>query len=217
MVKAGKSTKSAKGTGVSQKHLHSRISYLYQAANYLSTLESNAEKGSLNRAAFGKAVSRRSSHSKEHLKADSRFGVCGTSTGADESKTQTPDYPLKSLRKSENNLGSWTQTHHLLASMRSISQKTQIRLSTSIKRSVCRRCNGLLSLNSTAEIENLSRAGRKSCADVLVVTCCQCAFVRRYPVGMGEEHIQQAKKEEKLDHRDMLSDGAGNSKHVVET
>jgi ribonuclease P protein subunit RPR2 len=217
MAKAGKSTKSAKGTGVSQKHLHSRISYLYQAANYLSTLESNPEKGSLNRAAFSQTVLRRSSHSKELLKAASRTGDQDTSTGAEESKTQTPDYPLESLVKSETKPGSWTQTHHLLALMRSISQKTQIRLSTSIKRSVCRRCNGLLSLNSTTEIENLSRAGRKPCADVLVVTCCQCAFVRRYPVGMGEAHIQRAKKEEKFDHRDVLSDGAGSFKHVVET
>lgn len=217
MAKAGKSTKSAKGTGVSQKHLHSRISYLYQAANYLSALESNPEKGSLNRAAFSQTVLRRSSHSKELLKAPSRIGDQGASTGAEESKTQTPDYPLESLVKSEANPGSWTQTHHLLALMRSISQKTQIRLSTSIKRSVCRRCNGLLSLNSTTEIENLSRAGRKPWADVLVVTCCQCAFVSRYPIGMGEAHIQQAKKEEKFDHRDVLSDGAASSKHVVET
>ena len=188
MAKAGKSTISECRTGVAQKHLHSRISFLYQASVYLNNFGLHAEPDSQN------AGLPRPGLTKEQADPAQRLEGHGTSTDAAESKRETEESRLDTLRGLEAKRWSSPQTRHLLALMRSISQKSQIRLSHSIKRSICRRCNGLLILNSTAEIENLSRGGRKPCADVLVVRCCQCGFVKRYPIGMGEAHKRKPKQ-----------------------
>lgn len=193
MAKAGKSTRTTKGTGIAQRHIHSRISYLYQAAIYLENSASRVEDRPL-----------RTSAAAEDDPV--RFGGAGESNapvkleckvlpnGIDQSKPEASGKNARSQKHSQAVLASSTETHHLLASMRSISHKTQIRLSRSIKRSVCRRCNGLLLLNSIAEMENLSRGGRKVWADVLVVKCSRCDFVKRYPVGMGEARKSRTKQ-----------------------
>jgi ribonuclease P protein subunit RPR2 len=193
MAKAGKSAKSGSEKGITQKHVHSRISYLYQAATYLSTIRMNGEKESPEELQEDKTGLQKSSQSAEQVNACESPERIENSIEMDGKRPKDHDILLKSSRSSDALAGSTSQTHHLLASMRSISTKTQIRLSQSIKRSVCRRCNALLTLNSTAEIENLSRGGRKARADVLVVKCCQCAFEKRYPVGMGEGENKKKK------------------------
>lgn len=185
MAKAGKSNKSGSGTGIPQKHLHSRISYLYQAAIYLGAVELNCEE-SPQKQEIKTRGPLRSGRSK---KASDRVGRSNHHHRLSEAKDSTMTESGKTLECKINptaTRASLAQSRHLLASMRSISQKSQLRLSQSIKRSVCRRCNALLTLNSTAEIENPSREGRKHWADVLVIRCCQCGLVKRYPVGMGQ-------------------------------
>lgn len=177
MAKAGKSSKSENGNGISQKHLHSRISYLYQAAVYLGTVELNVQKG----------ASERTGINAEAQSTTAKGLAChSASTEKVASRAETSGRRLQSQRKVRSIEGSSSQTHHLLATMRSISQKSQIRLAQSIKRSVCRRCNELLTLNSSAQVENFSRGGKKPEADVLVVRCCRCGFAKRYPVGLEE-------------------------------
>jgi ribonuclease P protein subunit RPR2 len=208
--KAGVGAAAAAGRPTTQKHphLHARVDYLYRAAVYLQTLPRPVGEGA------------------------------GTEK-AGEKKTVN------------QTTGSSPQTHHLLTSMRSVSQKGQIRLPRPIKRSVCRRCNGLLfstplplpfpssthsslspdsatSFSSAfaswvaepatvagddgsivadrddgggsgcgkAQIENLSKGGRKPWADVLVVRCRVCGFVKRYPVGARR---QRKKKDDEKD------------------
>lgn len=196
MAKAGKLTKSEKGAAITQKHIHSRISYLYQAAIYLSNTDIRAEKEAVKRRTADKAALLKAGQSEEPFSSVEGLKGHGTSIKVDGSDLKSSNPPLESQRQPEAipRSSSLTQTHHLLASMRSISQKSQIRLSQSIKRSVCRRCNGLLMLNSTAELENLSQGGRRAWADVLVVRCSECGFVKRYPVGMGEGQNRRTKR-----------------------
>ena len=194
MVKAGKSSRSGNVTGISQKHLHSRISYLYQAAVYLGAAELNAKDAHPERREVDNTNLLGSKQPEERLPLVERSEHNIAPNKADQSKTGLPDVRLRSQKAPRKICGSLAQTHQLLTSMRSISQKSQIHLSQSIKRSVCRRCNGLLTLHSTSEIENMSREGKKPCADVLVVKCCQCGYVKRYPVGMGEAQNRHKKK-----------------------
>lgn len=194
MAKAGKSTKTTKGTGITQRHLHSRISYLYQAAIYLENATTKVEdRSSRTSTATKHNLVRSDDAGKSNAPANLECHVLPTE--ADQSKPEASDHHVRSQKHSQAMQASSAETHHLLTSMRSISQKSQIRLSQSIKRSVCRRCNGLLLLNSTAEMENLSRGGRKAWADVLVVRCCRCGFLKRYPVGMeGEQRVNREQR-----------------------
>ncbi|ERF69305.1 hypothetical protein EPUS_04010 [Endocarpon pusillum Z07020] len=216
MVKAGKSSRSGNVTGISQKHLHSRISYLYQAAVYLGAAELSAKDAHPERAEVDKTNLLGPKQPEEHLHLGKRSEPNIAPIKADQSKTGLPDVRLRSQAPKKVH-GSSAQTHQLLTSMRSISQKSQIHLSQSIKRSICRRCNGLLTLNSTSEIENMSREGKKPCADVLVVTCCQCGNVKRYPVGMGEAQNRHKKKRRLASGAATPSENANYSKPVEKT
>ena len=206
----GKGGKSSSGVGFPQKHLQSRISYIYQAAVYL-----NAAEGEIQKIVFESPESKEEAASKSiqpaspstPRKAAELVEIQAQTTHADASNAKVSDTQLSPQMHSIAIQNFSPQTHHLLSSMRSVSQKSQIRLSRSIKRSVCRRCNALLTMSSTAKIENASRGGRKPWADVLVVTCCQCGFVRRYPVGMSEEgkHRRRKKLDEATTRRDAES------------
>lgn len=182
----GKGGKSSNGAGIAQKHLHSRISYLYQAAVYLNAAEREVKITEVQITEV-QITGLKSSKSKREATSSNTVPPASAPIPQMATASDTQLRPLKSSIARHDFSG---QTYHLLSSMRSVSQKAQIRLSRSIKRSVCRRCNALLIMNSTAEIENASRGGRKPWADMLVVTCCQCGAVKRYPVGMGEEGKQ---------------------------
>ena len=69
--------------------------------------------------------------------------------------------------------------------LKAVSLKGQVRLSSKMKHSICRRCDILLvpGFTSTSNLENKSRKGKKPWADVLVVTCTSCGAVKRFPVG----------------------------------
>ena len=111
---------------VPNKHLHSRISYLFQASHYLAT------------------------------------------QSGDQSSIQTT-----------------ALSRRLLLQSRGISLKAQVRLSPTIKHSICKVCSTLLvpAQTSTTYVENKSRGGRKPWADVLVTECTVCGTVSRIPIG----------------------------------
>jgi ribonuclease P protein subunit RPR2 len=84
----------------------------------------------------------------------------------------------------------------LTAHMLLVSQKSKVKISRDVKRSVCKRCNGLLVEGQTSRtrIENKSKGGKKPWADVLVVKCIPCGFEKRYTVGQE----RQLKKTERV-------------------
>lgn len=216
MARARKSTKSGKGGGVPQKHLHSRISYLYQAAIYLDNVEANVSK-IITCSPEGRITTSNTPKSAElagssDVAGPSKNIVC--SVNLDESVTEVSNDHLQPQLEEQLRERASPQTHYLLTLMRSVSQKSQIRLSQSIKRSICHRCNGRLSTHSTAEIENLSRGGRKPWADVLVMKCCQCGYVKRYPVGI-DDAASCRKKQRVDDAAETVDEKAGHPEWLV--
>lgn len=73
----------------------------------------------------------------------------------------------------------------LLSHLRGVSQKSQIRIASELKHTICKRCDCLLipGRTSTEIMKNDSRNGNKPWADVLEVQCNKCGTVKRFPVG----------------------------------
>lgn len=80
---------------------------------------------------------------------------------------------------------SLSSSRRLLSDLQAVSLKGQIRLSPTMKRSICKRCDTLLLDESTCstEVENKSKGGKKHWADMLVRTCKNCNLQQRTPVG----------------------------------
>jgi ribonuclease P protein subunit RPR2 len=79
--------------------------------------------------------------------------------------------------------------------LQQVSRKGQLRLAVDLKRSLCKSCNTILIPGRTAtqNIENPSKGGKKSWADVLVVSCNLCGGSKKFPVGA----TKQPKKDER--------------------
>lgn len=163
--------------GLQQKHLHSRISYLYQAATYLSQAigkpqpcTSNFVTGKILEDNQGKAVAMAEADSGQSCP------IIPSTLGNVTSALGEPN-----VLQSQNSALS----RQLLGHLRAVSLKGQIRLSPNMKHSICKRCDLLLVPGSSATVqtENKSRGGKKPWADVLVMTCTACGTAKRYPVG----------------------------------
>ncbi|CAI7649866.1 unnamed protein product [Penicillium glandicola] len=79
---------------------------------------------------------------------------------------------------------------------------SRIRLPVTLKRSVCKRCDTILTPGVTCshEIRNTSRGGKKPWANVLVVQCLSCGTEKRFP--------QTEKRGKKLAERRKEKDSA---------
>ncbi|OBT51360.1 hypothetical protein VE04_07581 [Pseudogymnoascus sp. 24MN13] len=135
--------KQAKGANVPHKALHSRLSYLYQAATYLSAQEKPSTAPAI--------PTPPPVPSQPHLQNASN----------ESSHNQAPAEPQPA--------SSQFLTRVLLSDLRTVSMKMQIRLSPGMKHTICKRCDALLQDGSTCvtKIENKSKNGRKPWADVL--------------------------------------------------
>lgn len=174
------------------KHLQARMSYLYQAASYLSTSH------------VRDSVTPGEAHlldEDENLKTDnkpsagdpkpSNIGDIAKQTGIVEglqhpTSPSNKDTPLLGIQR------------RLVSHLRAVSLKSQIRLSHEVKRSFCKRCNTILVPDSTSHsfTENKSRGGRKPWADVLVIECKACGMQKRFAVGAKRQSrkYQRAQK-----------------------
>ena len=130
----GKAKDKTPGGSVPNKHLHSRVNYLYQAAKYLETT--------------------------------SRTSKASTNSG---------------------------NSRYLMNQLQGVALKSQIRLGSSVKHSLCKRCQGFLEEGTTlaSHVENKSRDGLKRWADVLVRECTRCGANRRFPVGARRQKRRQ--------------------------
>ncbi|KAL7272344.1 hypothetical protein RUND412_004853 [Rhizina undulata] len=97
-----------------------------------------------------------------------------TAASVDAPQSSTPSDPL---------------SRFYLSTARAVAKRSVLRLDPSIKRTICKRCDSLLipGVSSVHRIENASKGGRKSWADVLVIECNACGAVKRFPVGMEEK------------------------------
>lgn len=199
----GKMGKDKTKTGVPNKHLHARISFLQQAATYL-TLQTKPKLDSEKDASLESGAS-------EPL--ENLTGIDGalheTSTPKATQSCNTKPYPSAPLA-SETTPKPCHSLHlppipdpsssaRLTSHLALIAQKSQIRLTSNIKHQICKRCSTILIEGSTCRkfIENLSRGGRKAHADVLVVECGVCGGRKRWAVGVGRQGKGKGKKGER--------------------
>lgn len=174
-----------RSAGVSHKHLYARISYLYQAATYLMN-----------------------AHGNRGLRATTEYPEAAhrEPTGLQNEETRDINKEeaeiLSSLAHKSLDPGlmdALGPSCHLISHLRSVSLKGQIRLSPTLKHSICKRCDALLvpGQTSSVQVENNSRGGKKPWADVLIFTCLLCHAVKRFPVGAKKQRRRSQRASEK--------------------
>lgn len=160
--------KESKGSSakVTNKAMHSRVSYLYQAAAFLETRKLIASEPVGDKA------------EGSYTRGLTRSGDCPTQ-GTQPTKSGSPN-----LEECSHAL-----SRKLLSDLRSVSLKAQIRLSPTMKHTICRRCSTMLIDGSTctSEIENKSKGGKKPWADILVRRCNSCGCEKRHPVAVERQ------------------------------
>ena len=167
--------------GPTQKHLHSRISYLYQAATFLT--EAASSEPSIK-------------HDVPTAEEMANTGKCEQgSVRLAESSAPVEESVIGTCRSNPSVL-----SRPLLAHVRAISRKSQIRITPNIKRSICKRCDALLlpGSTSTSHVENKSRNGSKPWANILVTTCLACGTVKRFPVREKRQMKRRERMQELL-------------------
>ena len=172
-------SKVSKAIHPTQKHLHSRISFLYQAATYFTDVNRNKQKDQV-----AKIKPRDYSVTNSPLRETSLPSVTPSSA---ERLPNAGEFDWKQSNANKDTGGEATHAiaRQLTYQLNAISLKGQIRLSSAIKHSLCRRCEALLIAGSTSthQTENKSRSGRKPWADVHVIKCNACGSKKRFPVG----------------------------------
>ncbi|OAX84663.1 hypothetical protein ACJ72_00955 [Emergomyces africanus] len=182
--------KGQKGSGgAGQNHIRARIAFLYKASTYL-------QSASVSKSSTGCTASRHSqaqahsslAHIQEQDKLFSNSVTNDSKISTIEAAVVHPD-----IKNTSESKGTEATKHvpvsklsrQLASQMRGVSLKSQLRLSSGIKRSICKRCDSLLIPNSTSveTVENPSRGGstKKPWADVRVVRCDNCGYIKRYP------------------------------------
>ncbi|KAJ5365594.1 hypothetical protein N7517_008480 [Penicillium concentricum] len=179
-----KGKKEAKNSKNSQSHIRARLDYLHQAAAYFQSKSTLVEgqNAQLHNNQHNSVASHVSSGEDGHT-VDTKQQVCSVN----KKKTQEP---LKNLSRV------------CVSHLRAVAMKTQIRLPVTLKRSLCKRCDTLLTPGVTCshETRNASRGGKKPWADLLVVKCLSCGTEKRFP--------QTEKREKKLVQRRKEKDSA---------
>ena len=176
---------------VPNKHLYSRLSYLWQAANYMSQM-ANASDNKTKSNQSGVQLLNAMKDEKSLERAATKESACRHESAAIDSSLPDEASHCTDYRP-DIDLG---QSRRLVSHIRAISCKSVLRLSPGMKHSFCSYCESPLIPGSTSSsaIENKSRGGRKPWADVLVITCKLCGTSRRSPLGAK----RQPKRKDRL-------------------
>ena len=173
--------------GVPNPHLHARVSYLYQAANYLSSQATSSTQQIP--ASSGDGPCLQPQWYGQEAKRANRASAKNTSR-VDQND---PADEAKLADKEPKRLGL-SQRH--IAHMRATALKSQVRLSREVKMPLCKRCDTLLVPGNTSQssIENRSKGGKKPWADVYVIECLVCGTQKRFPTGSKRQRKGRLKK-----------------------
>lgn len=183
--------KAKKNGQVPGKHLRDRISYLHQAAAYLHSVSHDrscqVQEGSIDSNTPGRP------HPQiVHLEP---------TASADIANVEEPFTQFRSghqVQGISSTLGSkgLGQPRRFNNHIRAISLKSQIRVPLEIKHSICKRCDNLFVVGSTAthKKENKSRGGKKPWAEVLVTSCNTCGTEKRFPIGAKRQSRRTVRK-----------------------
>ena len=190
------SAKSKAGKGPQQKHLHSRISYLYQAATYLAEIGSTEP-------AFSLGHNERGTNTNKVCEDSVMFEAPCPDRGyaLPIIKGILEGDVVASEARSAPTSQSCGGSRQLFAHLRAVSLKGQIRLSPQMKHSICKRCDQFLVPGCSATIcmENKSRGAKKPWADVLVIKCIACGTAKRFPVG-AKRQLRKGGRSTHADH-----------------
>lgn len=162
--------------GVPNKASYCRLSFMYQAASFLAA--ESAKQGQM------------SDHAVPHMTdSDTHVKVDGDNINHTNAE-----------KKCRTAVHTRNMSHRLLADFRSVSLKSQIRVSPAMKRTICKFCDTLLveGQTCTSTVENTSKGGRKPWADVLVIKCHTCHHAKRFPVNAPRQQrrpMRTAKEE----------------------
>ncbi|KAL2020957.1 hypothetical protein VTK56DRAFT_7731 [Thermocarpiscus australiensis] len=158
--------------GVQNRAIYSRISFLQQAAVFLSTVRPEPPTG-------GAAVVT----AADPIRAQPVFSGNRSHSDSGPAGDASVSAPLEGLSR------------RLATDMRAVSLKTRIRLKPAVKQTVCKFCDSVLieGESCTSTIENKSKRAKKPWADILVRKCHTCGRERRYPVSA----LRQKRKTER--------------------
>lgn len=152
-----------KAPAIQHRAMYSRMSFLYQAATCMAAVEAGrSDPGLSPKANPPTAAADCDAHMEE-----------GDSHGDDTRHDESSYSKTQALSR------------RLLTDLRSVTLKTQIRMTSDIKRTICKYCDTLLieGQTCTSTVENKSKGGKKPWADLLTIKCHTCSRKRRYPVN----------------------------------
>lgn len=167
--------------GITQKNLHSRISFLYQAATYLTKVDGQSQA----KTSCLKDESKMSCDPGKEVQCAATTPEAVSDDGVPVCTIEQADMMPKIGPHNDWASNDFGLSRQLLAHLRAVSLRSQIKLTPAVKHTICKRCNLLLvpGSTSTSYVENKSSGGRKPWADVLVTTCTACGTSKRFPVG----------------------------------
>lgn len=165
-----------KTPGVPNRHLYTRISFLYQAATYLSVA--------------GEQTREATSQKASEAEAEAEAAAAATAAGpirAELDGTEDKDHGM--VGAGPPTKAAQNMSRKLLTDLRAVTLKSQIRISPDIKRTICKHCDTLLIEGQTCSsaVENKSKGGKKPWADVLVIRCHTCSREKRFPVDVQKQ------------------------------
>jgi ribonuclease P protein subunit RPR2 len=156
-----------------------RISFLFQAAEYLSSQLESAEDSATHR--DGRAEATTSANSP-------------TNHGTANHHESTNEVSCDTTVLKRHALPAYFASH-----MFSVRQKSQGKVEKELKRRICKRCKCFLidGRTSSTAVENKSKS-KKPWADVTVVSCLACGMEKRYPVGVKKSSKVSADQEREV-------------------
>lgn len=183
----------AKGSkGVPNKHLHARVAFLQQAATYLALQRCASDAMS--------SSPETSLRSRDPQNNDLRTGPLPEDVDIASKPHETP--------RAKVPFHSSGLPHYLSSHLRQVALKAQIRLDPSVKRVFCKTCNAVLIEGETCLkfTENLSRGGRKSHAEMLVLDCQACGTKKRFPMAVARQRKKNERKKASLEPRSTVTE-----------
>ena len=175
-------------TGVPNKHLHARISYLQQAAKCLAA--GHVSPNGL--ASMRSAAPNEDTIDQEQAPSDGDAPEPPIGPMSQEGPAHGDAKVSNFQQPSFGGLPLLLSSH-----LAQVARKSQIRLHPTIKHSICKRCTTPLIEGQTCRkfMENLSKGGRKPNADVLVLECTACGATKRWPVGAKRQERKTKRKQ----------------------
>lgn len=128
-----------------------------------------------------------------YLHQAAKYIARGEHYGTDDDGLKAAELEAK-VTAASNRVAGETQSKHLLDQLRKVSLKSQIRLKSDIKHSICKRCESLLvsGVSSIERTQNQSKGGKKPSADVLEIQCRSCGTCKRFPIGQRRQKQRQS-------------------------